>query len=267
MKRVDHLKIIVALVGILGYGLAAAFEPGDCGLPYSIDKDNGVLYSNDCGYTWFPTGAIEGVPPVELTSVSIDQTGRVIVSTDTMGLYASKDGGMTWTHAGPNVSVTASIQYLGGDEAIPAGHPGRFRVTIRNSGTGASTNTTANFAWFRTPIIGESVSYDYTMRPSQGRCVRSVTPSPDCTLGTIPGGGTVEIDFDGSTEPGRLGWYTLRLWVASDQAAPTMLAESSKGTSITVLETGGGASGALWLLALSCAAVFSAIRRRSGYRG
>lgn len=266
MNATIRLQDLTMLAGLLGCAMAAA-EPAECTLPYTIDNEQGVLYSTDCGITWFPAGEIDGVPASELTSISIDETGSVVVSTDTLGLYASKDGGMTWSHAGPYVSVTASIQYLGGDEAIPAGYPGRFRVTIRNGGTDASTNTTASFAWFRTPIIGPTIGYDYMMRPSQGRCQRTTGPTPDCAFGTIPAGGSVQIDVDGTTQPGKLGLYTLRVWVASEQAAPTMLAEMSKGTSITVLKTGGGAFGWLWLCALAFAAAISAARRRSGRRG
>lgn len=266
MDRMTELNIIITLASLFCFGVAAGSDAAECASPYAIDNEHGVLYSTDCGLSWFRAGDIPGVPPSELTSVSLDDSGGLVVSTDTLGLFASKDGGMTWSHASPYVSIGAEVRYLGGDEAIPAGQPGRFRVIIRNDGTDASTNTTANFAWFRSPIIGQTVGYDYTMRPSQGHCMRSLTPAPDCTLGTIPAGGAVQIDFDGSTEPGRLGLYTLRLWVASDQAAPTMLAEVTKGTSITVAESGGGAAGWVWLGVLAGVAAISARRRRSGCR-
>ncbi len=160
--------------------------------------------------------------------------------------------------------LTVDIEHLGGDESIPAGSPGQFRVTIRNGGPDTSTNTHVWIAWFRTTLT-DTIGYDYSMRPSQGICNVSYTPDPDCYVGMIPVGGSVEIRVDGRTEPGRLSWYTLRVWAGSDQAAKTLLAEYSKGTSVTVAESGGGgALGWLQLLALAGAAVLRRPRKRRG---
>lgn len=236
---------------------------------FALDEAAGVVYTTDCGHSWFPASPIDGVSAAGMTSVSVDASGKVVVSTDSDGLFASHDGGMTWQRDAPFASLTVRVTDLLNGEAIPAGSPGRFRIVIENGGPDDSTNTTASFAWFRNPITGPAIHANYTMRPSQGQCARSLTPEPACILGTITAGGSVVIDFDGSTEPGRLGIYTLRVWVASDQAAPTLLAEIDKGTSITIAESGGGAAGWLFLglLALVALGRVNAVRGRSVRRG
>ena len=153
--------------------------------------------------------------------------------------------------------LTTEIYYYGGDESIPAGQPGRFRVTISNSGPDISTNTKVWFAWFRSSL-GGNTSQSYDARPSQGMCAPSYTPDPDCYLQMINVGSQATIEFAGQTEPGRLGWYTLRVWVESDQAAKTMLAEYSKGSSVTVAESGGGSVG--WVLLVGM--FFAGLARR-----
>lgn len=158
------------------------------------------------------------------------------------GIAVAQDSGYS--------ALTVEIEYLRGDDGIPAGQPGRFNIVVRNGGPDVSTSTFVNLAWFRSPIIGETIGFDFSAYPSQGSCTRSLTPDPDCRLGTIPVGGEVHIDFHGATKPGVLGWYTLRVWAGSDQAATTLLAEVSKGTSLTVLESGGGAAGVASLLIL-----------------
>ncbi len=169
-------------------------------------------------------------------------------------------------HAQGYSALTTDIYYYSGDESIPAGQPGRFRVTINNGGPDISTNTRVWFAWFRSGLSG-TTSHSYAMRPSQGMCSPSYTPDPDCYLQMINVGSQATIEFEGQTEPGRLGWYTLRVWVESDQAAKTMLAEYSKGTSVTVAESGGGSVGWVSIVALMSIGLvrrwgFSRSRRR-----
>lgn len=159
-------------------------------------------------------------------------------------------------------ALTVEVVYLHGDDSIPAGQHGRFEVIIRNGGPDASTSTTVSLAWFRSPLFGQTIGYDFLAYPSQGSCTRSITPEPDCWLGTIPVGGEVRIDFHGATAPGVLGWYTLRVWAGSDQAAKTLLAESSKGTSVTVLESGGGSAGLTTLFVLLCVCSGQLVRKR-----
>ncbi len=150
-------------------------------------------------------------------------------------------------HAQGYSALSVDVYYYGGDESIPAGQPGRFRVTINNGGPGISTNTRVWFAWFRSGLSGTR-SQSYDARPSQGMCSPSYTPDPDCYLQMIEVGRQANIEFAGQTEPGRLGWYTLRVWVESDQAAKTMLAEYSKGSSVTIAESGGGSIGWVFLV-------------------
>ncbi len=159
-------------------------------------------------------------------------------------------------------ALTVEVVNLHGDDGIPAGQPGRFDIVIRNGGPDASTSTIVHLAWFRSPLVGSTIGYDFSAFPTQGWCSRSITPEPDCRLGTIPVGGEVRIDFHGATEPGVLGWYTLRVWAGSDQAATTLLAEFSKGTSVTVLESGGGSAGLVSILALLCVGAIRIIRKR-----
>ena len=78
-----------------------------------------------------------------------------------------------------------NIEFLGGDDAIPAGQNGRFKITIRNNGPDPATNTEVRLSWFRTPLVGTRTGYNFTVSSSQGSCVRSLTPEPDCRLGTI----------------------------------------------------------------------------------
>ncbi len=160
-------------------------------------------------------------------------------------------------------ALTVEVVNLHGDDGIPAGQSGRFEIVIRNGGPDASTSTAVSLAWFRSPLVGQTIGYDFSAYPSQGSCSRSITPEPDCWLGTIPVGGEVRIDFHGATAPGVLGWYTLRVWAGSDQAAKTLLAEFSKGTSVTVAESGGGSASMASLFVLLCfGAVRIAMKRR-----
>jgi hypothetical protein len=159
-------------------------------------------------------------------------------------------------------ALTVEVVNLHGEDGIPAGQSGRFEIIIRNGGPDASTATIVSLAWFRSPLFGHTIGYDFSAYPSQGSCSRSITPEPDCRLGTIPVGGEVRIDFHGATEPGVLGWYVLRVWAGSDQAATTLLAEFSKGTSVTVFESGGGVTGILGLLALLCVGAARHMRKR-----
>ncbi len=167
-------------------------------------------------------------------------------------------------HAQGYSALTADIHYYGGDESIPAGHPARFRITINNGGPDVSTNTKVWLAWFRSGLSGRT-SHHFTARPSQGMCSYSYTPDPDCYLQMIEVGSQATIEFEGQTEPGKLSWYTLRVWVESDQAAETMLAEYSEGSSVTVAESGGGSVG--WVLLVGMLGVGLAMRRRRALGG
>ncbi|MDJ0793988.1 MAG: hypothetical protein QNI98_07060 [Woeseiaceae bacterium] len=165
-------------------------------------------------------------------------------------------------HAQGYSALSVDVYYYGGDESIPAGQPGRFKVTISNGGPDISTNTRVWFAWFRSGLSAAS-SQIYDARPSQGMCSPSYTPDPDCYLQMIDVGSQATIEFAGQTEPGRLGWYTLRVWVESDQAAKTMLAEYSKGSSVTIAESGGGSIGWVFLALIFLAG----LNRRLGQGG
>lgn len=157
-------------------------------------------------------------------------------------------------HAQNYSALSAHIHYHGGDNGIPAGKPGRFRVSINNGGPDISTNTRVWLAWFRSDVISTTV-HSYTARPSHGMCSPVHTPDPDCYLDMIDVGGEVTIEVEGHTDPGRLTWYTLRVWAESDQAAKTMLAEFSKGSSVTIAESGGGSLG--WALLVALLAIVS----------
>lgn len=162
-------------------------------------------------------------------------------------------------------ALSARIHYHGGDESIPAGAPGRFRVSINNDGPDISTNTRVWIAWFRSGLTG-TTGHSYTARPSQGMCSPVHTPDPDCYLDMIDVGGEVAIEVEGHTDPGRLTWYTLRVWVESDQAAKTMLAEFSKGSSVTVAESGGGSFGFAFIvamLAIACGGATGSRKQKS----
>ncbi len=161
-------------------------------------------------------------------------------------------------HAQNYSALSAHIHYYGGDDSIPAGEPGRFRVSINNGGPDISTNTRVWLAWFRSGL-SSTTTHRYTARPSQGMCSPVHTPDPDCYLDMIDVGGKVSVEVEGHTDPGRLSWYTLRVWVESDQAAKTMLSEFSKGSSVTVAESGGGSFG--WASIVALLAIFS-VRRR-----
>ena len=89
------------------------------------------------------------------------------------------------------------------------------------------------------------------------------TPDPDCYLDMIDVGTEATIEVEGQTDPGRLTWYTLRVWVESDQAAKTQLAEFSKGSSVTVAESGGGSFG---LVSIAALLVLGLRRRRDLFR-
>lgn len=239
------------------------FDPQDPLTAYAVSRDDGVLRSTDGGTTWQIVSEDPPFDSSKLYAVAVAPNGTVLVSLEFDGVYKSNDQGTTWSRSGqapspepppapppaPSgaASMTMDIEYLG-EESIPAGRSGRFRIMLKNNGPDPATNTEVWLSWFRTPLAGTRTGYHFTVSSSQGSCVRSITPEPDCRLGTIQPGGVVTIQLSGSTEPEKLGWYTLR---ANAQAVEGGIsAEFSIGTSVTVLDSDSGGGAASWLLLL-----------------
>ncbi len=255
------------------------FDPQDSLKAYAVSREGGVLRSFDGGTTWQLASDNWPYDLSKLYSVAVANDGTVLVGLEFDGVYKSSDQGTTWTRSGQEpspepppapppvssgaVSMTMDIEYLGGEDSIPAGQNGRFRITIKNNGPDRATDTQVQLSWFRTPVVGSRTGYDFTVSSSQGSCTRSLTPEPDCRLGTIPSGGTVTIQLSGSTEPKKLGWYTLRANVQAIEGG--ISDEYSIGTSVTVLDSEGGGGGAVssWLLLALCSVGVLARRLRS----
>ncbi len=240
-----------------------AFDPQNPLNAYAVSRAEGVLRSTDAGTTWQSIAEDAPFDFSKLYSVAVAQDGTVLVGLEFDGVYKSADRGETWTRSGQQpspeppppppppqpraVSMTMDIEYLGGDDSIPAGQSGRFRITIRNDGPDPATDTQVQLSWFRTPLVGSRTGYDFSVSSSQGTCIRSLTPEPDCRLGTIQPGGVVTIQLAGSTQPKKLGWYTLRANVQAIEGG--ISGEYSIGTSVTVADSDSGGGGAAsWIL-------------------
>lgn len=242
-----------------------ALDPAVATSIFAVSWDSGVMQSIDGGNTWMPAKQIPGVPANKIYSLAILQTGRILVGTEFLGLYASDDGGNTWMASGESpvndpepaggnggsesdgfVQLHSTLEYLG-NGGIPAGQDGRFQITIRNTGTAISDDRFVRIVWFRSPQFGENELFDFTATTTQGSCQRSITPEPDCHIGPIPAGASVVITINAKTRPGKLGWYTLRFAMIDSQGFNNGSDEFSVGTIITVAESGGGASGLLSL--------------------
>ena len=262
----------------LGYSrvMDLDFDPNDDNRAYAASWDFGVLRSIDGGSSWSTVNAI--FPTNKLYSLRVLQSGRVLVGTEFEGLYYSDDGGLSWGPAGapipppapappsanPYASLSVVVKNLSSD-AVRAGEKARFRITVTNSGPDTSTDSTVNFSWVRNRLIGGNDPYPYTLTTSQGSCVRSVTATPDCTIGTLAAGASVEIEFRGETQAGALAMYILRVFTNNNESAGGLAAEVQIGSKITVAESGGGSLDLLALVVLGGLALlgYADIVRRS----
>jgi hypothetical protein len=261
-------------------GSDMVFHPLDSALAYRVSRFDGFSLSRDSGTSWTAkNNGWAGAMP-KLQTVHVLANGRILVGTEFAGVFVSDDEGETWAQSGPppegvdsgtggggttatqQASLSVSIEYLG-KGSVPAGKTARFRVTITNNGPDMSADTTASFSWSHQPVVGSRVGHSYTLTGSQGGCSRSVTPDPDCRLGSIANGASVVVEFSGSTEAGVLHWYELRVWAGNFQSESTMLADSAIGSSVSASSTDGGGGGSCsgWSLLLLLTAGMRFCRR------
>jgi photosystem II stability/assembly factor-like uncharacterized protein len=240
-----------------------AFDPNDGTRAYAASWDFGVLRSTDGGTSWSALNT--SFPTNRLYSLQVLSSGRVLVGTESEGLFRSDDGGDTWGLAGTPIpdpapppaptpgyaSLSAEVENLMGG-SVAAGSQARFRITVTNDGPDTSTASSVDFSWVRNRLTGNE-GYDYTLTTNQGSCMRSITPEPDCTIGTLAAGASVIIEFRGDTEPAALSNYILRVFANNNESAGGRVAEVTVGSRITVLSSdgGGGTLGYLTLLWLS----------------
>ena len=248
-----------------------SFGRRDTGALFLVEEFAGLQRSDDNGVTlntytpnlpratdWYTRGA-------QLAS------GRLLLGTTFEGLWMSDDEGATWQVSGatpsdpppvvtpPPVSVTAnlnlSIEDLNGPDAIEIGTRAKFRITVRNDGPDASTNTFVNFIWVL-PNTNDAPSGAYTLSSSAGSCTTGPNSDDGCDLGTLINGQSVTIDFEGTTSTSFIGTHQLTV-TARNAENSEVVANGSVATKRTVACIGdcddggsGGGSFSIWLLLL-----------------
>lgn len=241
---------------------------------FAASEGNGLWQSLDGGQSWQRlTNGFGDVDYFVSVAVAPDGSGSVYAGTINQGLWISRDYGQSWTSVGVigappstnlppalspayNASIVVEIVDRQNGDSVSAGSDARFQVRVRNAGSDPATDVIIGVGWVREALTGH-VSEARTNSPSQGSC-----DSWRCHLGTIAAGATVTVDFSGSTEPAKLGWYVLTISVKHDGSSVWQGSFSAEiGSKVTVVSSGGGASDPWSLLAL--AAVLALRRSRS----
>ena len=251
-----------------------AFDPTNSSIAYRTSRLDGVHKSVDGAQTWSPINNGLGAVINDIYSVHVLPSGTVLAGTEFDGVFRSIDGGASWAPAGSQAAdgteppasgndvyktarLAVTIKFRGDNGAIRAGKDASFKVTIKNSGPDASTNTTVSFDWSREVFLGSPQSFAYSMSTSHGRCSASYSV-PDCSLGTIPSGGSAVIEFVGKTE--RNKQYTFNLDVLADNAETDVPVYATKAIKTKVeytcvlifctTDSGSGGGAADWWLLL-----------------
>jgi photosystem II stability/assembly factor-like uncharacterized protein len=251
-----------------------AFDPTNSSIAYRTSRLDGVHKSVDGAQTWSPINNGLGAVINDIYSVHVLPSGTVLVGTEFDGVFRSIDGGASWAPAGSQAAdgteppasgndvyktarLAVTIKFRGDNGAIKAGKDAAFKVTIKNNGPDASTNTTVSFDWSREVFLGSPQSFAYSMSTNHGRCSASYSV-PDCSLGTIPSGGSAVIEFVGKTE--RNKQYTFNLDVLADNAETDVSVYATKAIRTKVeytcvlifctTDSGSGGGAADWWLLL-----------------
>ncbi|MFQ6005639.1 MAG: GlyGly-CTERM sorting domain-containing protein [Woeseia sp.] len=151
-------------------------------------------------------------------------------------VYRTIDGGASWSLAGATGSggtrppgggnglaggqaqLSVELNFLGANSSVNAGSNARFTVTVKNNGPDTSSNTIVDFNWVEGGPSGD-LNPGYTGTTSQGSCGATSTDAIDCSLGSIPSGGIVQLQFSGSTKPDRASTYDLQVWADNAESS------------------------------------------------
>jgi photosystem II stability/assembly factor-like uncharacterized protein len=252
------------------------FDAADPMVVFRVSRAEGFLKSIDGGDTWFASNAGLEAVSNDLYRVHSLPSGRLLVGTELGGVYKSDDRGMNWSRAGAagepaaaggEASLSISIKSNNSDASVRAGKNLKFTVTIRNSGPDGATAAVADFRWTQSG----GFSPPYTLETKRGSCAAN-NSGPDCLLGEIPAGGSVDIVFRGDTVKNQSRTYNLEVIAdaAEDDAFVQAFAEGSTWVDLycvlifcSTADGGGGSAGLLFLLLLGAASVAEWRQRRS----
>lgn len=144
----------------------------------------------------------------------------------------------------PVSALSVNIQKYGEDDSVGAGGLAKFKVTISNTSDIASPDVEIDIGWWR-DWAGRTYAYDIAVNPSHADCFQPKR----CRLGTIPAGGSKVVDINGETEAGVLTMYNFRVTATAADGA-TATGTIRVGSSVTLLEIGGGGATGIWSLSL-----------------
>jgi photosystem II stability/assembly factor-like uncharacterized protein len=251
------------------------FDAADPMTAFRVTRAAGVLKSIDGGDTWFGSNAGLEAVVNDLYRVHSLPSGRLLAGTELGGVYMSDDGGASWSRAGAGsevaatdreVSLSISVRSDNSDASVRAGKNLKFTVTVGNSGPDSATLAIADFRWTQSGGFAPP----YTLESKQGSCAMDHN-GPDCFLGTIAAGGSVDIVFRGDTVKNQSRTYYLEV-IADAVENDTFVQASAQGSTwvdlncvlifCTTADGGGGSTGVTLLLLLAAASVAEWRRRR-----
>ena len=243
-----------------------AFDPGIPTMAYSVSTVDGIAKSIDGGQTWILTNNDFGAAVEDVRSVHVLPSGRVLIGTNSAGIYFSDDGGTSWVLSVPVVApepppveeppartakLVITLDYKNNNNnTITAGNDAGFRITVRNDGPDMSTGTSVSFAWYEEGAFGD-LNPGYTASTNNGAC---------CEFGALARGESITIEFSGKTNKGNTRTYWLHVYADNEETANTVevMTSVSVKTQTTCLvficqtsaKSGGGATGLPMLLIL-----------------
>jgi len=272
------------------------FDPHNPSIAYRTSRLDGAHKSFDGGQTWTPIN--NGLASVlnDMYAIHVLPSGTLIIGTEFDGVFRSDDAGASWTLTGERdsgsdsgggssggssagvmpanntASLRITVKYRGDKGSIKAGKTAKFRVTVTNNGPNVSTDTSVDFFWYKSGFFG-STGYPHTASPGQGHCSNTHdTQLFDCSLGNIPSGGSVVIEFKGETGNGGTYYLLTRAHNAETSGAVESKTSISAKTELTCIlifctstSSGGGATG-WWMLGLLGMAAARSHRQRRANR-
>lgn len=252
-----------------------AIDPVDPDRMFASTEGNGIWRSTDGGQTWQRlTNGFGDVSYFVSVAVAGDGSGGVYAGTVNQGYWISNDHGDTWTSIGvigdppsntpppppPEPQPGADAQLLveiideQNGNSVSAGRDARFRVRVRNIGTGSASDVILGISWVRLSLTGE-IGQPRSNSPSQGSCNEF-----NCQLGTIAAGAEAIVTVSASTLANVLTRYELAVVSKHDGSADWQgFTKIEISASVTIVSTesglGGGGAGGAGLLSLLLAAL------------
>lgn len=250
-----------------------AIDPVDPDRMFASTEGNGMWRSANGGQTWQRlTSGFGGVAYFVSVAVAGDGSGGVYAGTVNQGYWISDDYGDTWTPIGaigdpptntpppppPPPGSDAQLQVQIIDEqngnSVTAGRDARFRIRVRNVGTGPASDVILGISWVRLSLTGE-IGQPRSNVPSQGSCNEF-----NCQLGSLAAGAEATVNVSASTLANVLTRYELAV-VSKHDGSPEWqgFTKIEIGASVTIASSesgiggGGGAGGSGLLLSLLAA--------------